>query len=778
MHRYVSRVPLRSISDSLYLSKSSVYDQKNLVRKLESLRTFTTSRGIVKHHDCFGYGRKSITRLLQVQIVDALRSNERSRASSLLSELGRGNYSLRADDFIYILEHCSKSPDPLFVMEIWRIMDEKEVHVNNRCYMLSIQALCKGGYLEEAFNLLNFVGENHDIHPILPVYNNFLRGCVQIRSLLHANQCLDLMEHQVLGKNEVTYSQFLKLAVLQQNLSAAHKIWKEYMTYYSMSIISLRKFIWSFTRLSDLESAYAALQHMVDLVFKGSIFINKSAEGRLCSSRLDIPIPKNGDMGLKRCMEENEHSLPSVSDNSKKIDSHASNVEDSTIFYMGSKEDKGFGINMLEKYKGMPVMKVLRWSFSDVIYACAQTQNRGLAEQLILQMQNLGLEPSCHTYDGLIKAIVSDRGFSDGMEVDQPERAVPILSKMKQLKLQPNVGTYELLFSLFGNVNAPYEEGNMLSQVDVARRIKAIEMDMMNNGIQHSHLSMKNLLKALGAEGMIRELMQYLHVAENQFFRTNTYLGTPIYNTVLHSLVEAKESHIAIEIFKNMISRSLPRDAATYNIMIDCCSTIKCYKSACALVSMMMRDGFLPWTLTYTALIKILLEHEDFDEALNLLDQARLEEIPPDVLLYNTILQKACLKGRIDLIELVAEQMHQEKIQPDPSTCYYVFSSYVDGGFFSTALESLQVLSMRMISEDNSTLEEKRTELEDFIHSEDKDAESQILQFFKGSDENLAIALLNLRWCAISGSPISWTPNESLWARRLLNSHGSRKRAS
>ena len=65
---------------------------------------------------------------------------------------------------------------------------------------------------------------------------------------------------------------------------------------------------------------------------------------------------------------------------------------------------------------------------------------------------------------------------------------------MKQLKLQPNVGTYELLFSLFGNVNAPYEEGNMLSQVDVARRIKAIEMDMMNNGIQHSHLSMKNLV--------------------------------------------------------------------------------------------------------------------------------------------------------------------------------------------------------------------------------------------------------------------------------------------
>lgn len=77
---------------------------------------------------------------------------------------------------------------------------------------------------------------------------------------------------------------------------------------------------------------------------------------------------------------------------------------------------------------------------------------------------------------------------------DQPERAVRMLAKMKQLKLQPDIRTYELLFSLFGNVNAPYEEGDMLSQVDSAKRINAIEMDMAKNGVQHSHLSMKNLV--------------------------------------------------------------------------------------------------------------------------------------------------------------------------------------------------------------------------------------------------------------------------------------------
>ena len=94
-------------------------------------------------------------------------------------------------------------------------------------------------------------------------------------------------------------------------------------------------------------------------------------------------------------------------------------------------------------------------------------------------------------------------------------------------------------------------------------------------------------------------------------------------------------------------------------------------------------------------------------------------------------------------------------------------------------MESLQVLSMRMISEDyDSILEEKRTEFEGFILSEDDDAESRILQFFKGSEENLAAALLNLRWCAISGCLISWSPNESSWARRLFNRYGSRKESS
>lgn len=40
---------------------------------------------------------------------------------------------------------------------------------------------------------------------------------------------------------------------------------------------------------------------------------------------------------------------------------------------------------------------------------------------------------------------------------------------------------------------------------------------------------------------MTKELLQYLNVAENLFYYNNTNMGTPIYNTVLHFLVESKE---------------------------------------------------------------------------------------------------------------------------------------------------------------------------------------------------------------------------------------------
>lgn len=120
--------------------------------------------------------------------------------------------------------------------------------------------------------------------------------------------------------------------------------------------------------------------------------------------------------------------------------------------------------------------------------------------------------------------------------------------------------------------------------------------------------------------------------------------------------------------------------------------------------------------------------------------------------------------------------MYRNKVQPDPTTCRYVFTAYVRHGFHNTAVEALQVLSLRMISDKDDKLQQMREELDDIIHSEDTNSELQMLKFFTNFEEITAVALLSLRWCALAGFSVSWFPNQTAWARRLAANYNSRVR--
>ncbi|XP_039116782.1 pentatricopeptide repeat-containing protein At1g76280 isoform X2 [Dioscorea cayenensis subsp. rotundata] len=826
----------------------------------------------------------------------------------MLLKLSQEGGCLGADSFTFILEYCARTPDPMFVMETWQVMKQKAIDVNKRSCRYITQAFIRGGYFKEALKWLTFLGENDHVN-VLPVHNMYLKACGNAKRLADADCCLKLMESRHLGKSEITYWELLKLAVLQKNLSAVHEIWRDCIRYYSPSIIILRKFIWSFTRLHDLQSAHHVLQRMVALVNQGISSIKTSTTGRYQSSRLDIPIPLMDDIPIERlqlkgsghslssstggCLEETKGGFQQQNMNTPYMENplrqnisqnlnlgliagfpfDSSKVKDN-IFprTVGRRLTNGEDMSSSNSHKfptvvgttvidddctidtfkrctqlpweiskakvapSTPVMRILRWSFNDLMQLCAQLDCFEMAEQLFLQMQALGLEPSLHTYDGFVKAAIHRNGAAYGMRliealemknikpydetlavlsiahskdlelelaesllgtishglpkymhafhiflaacniVDEPERAIHMLAKMKHLNVKPDIKTYELLYSLFGNVNVPYEKGNILSQSHVEKRIKAIEKDMMKNGIQHSYTSMRNLIRALGAEGMIEEMLRYLNFAENMLWHIDSDQITDIYNIVLHALVKAKQCRAAIDVFKNMRLCNLPTNVAIYNIMIECCSILQCYRSASVLVSMMLRDGYYPQTLTYTALVKVLLENEDFDGALSLLNQMTSANIQPDIQLFNTILRQAYSKGQIDVIEFINNRIQKLKMQPDPSTCWLTFSTYVERGFHSTAMEALQVLSMQMISTDDASLVEKSSAFEELIYNEDSDAEAKILELFKDSQEFLATALLNLRLCAFTGFSISWCSEDNPWLRRISSSYSSRTR--
>lgn len=132
---------------------------------------------------------------------------------------------------------------------------------------------------------------------------------------------------------------------------------------------------------------------MVALAIQGNTFVNVSAKGRLYSSRMDIPIPSN-ELDLQKLdLKENERTVSLEANDSSmqrtvSLKANDSSMQQYTIFDMGNREVESADTVKLGIYKSTPAMKVLRWSFSDVINACAKTQNSGLAEQLILQVRH------------------------------------------------------------------------------------------------------------------------------------------------------------------------------------------------------------------------------------------------------------------------------------------------------------------------------------------------------------------------------------------------------
>lgn len=135
---------------------------------------------------------------------------QRGVASDLLSQLGSGEQAPRVRSFIPILQYCARMPDPLFALETWKLMMEMDVKLSGKCYFFTMKALCKAGYLEEAFSILSMQREDSDVYPTLRVYNYLLKASIRLNSLNHANEVLHLMEQEGMLKDIITYYQLLK----------------------------------------------------------------------------------------------------------------------------------------------------------------------------------------------------------------------------------------------------------------------------------------------------------------------------------------------------------------------------------------------------------------------------------------------------------------------------------------------------------------------------------------------------------------------------------------
>lgn len=173
---------------------------------------------------------------------------------------------------------------------------------------------------------------------------------------------------------------------MQQKLSAVHDIWKECNKYYNPSIIVLNRFICSFANLGDLSAAYAVLQHMLGLLLQGGSIVKTNAKGSPYTQKLDIPIPSYTALNLENVNIDNQTFVPSFVEHCNKVGTQASDNMQLSTFDFKKHEVGNVGTDVLSRCVSVPVLQVLRASFTSVIYACAQAKNSSLAGHIILQV--------------------------------------------------------------------------------------------------------------------------------------------------------------------------------------------------------------------------------------------------------------------------------------------------------------------------------------------------------------------------------------------------------
>lgn len=214
----------------------------------------------------------------------------------------------------------------------------------------------------------------------------------------------------------------------------------------------LRKFIWCYAKLGDLDSGNAALKHLLVLARQGSASLSISGTGNYQSSAVDIPIPTKEKSYEKRFSLDNLSSLTfegnpeknegpvevSMDESSMGHHSIMKNLElkksfesqsklniidalllkingntffnelgkgrcipvahtiydgavqiDSSNFQVKQEDFSELSSGKMKQGLEMtscPLKNLLRWSFNDMIHACAQSNNYQMAEQLFLQV--------------------------------------------------------------------------------------------------------------------------------------------------------------------------------------------------------------------------------------------------------------------------------------------------------------------------------------------------------------------------------------------------------
>ncbi|KAF2283593.1 hypothetical protein GH714_012116 [Hevea brasiliensis] len=219
--------------------------------------------------------------------------------------------------------------------------------------------------------------------------------------------------------------------------------------------------------------------------------------------------------------------------------------------------------------------------------------------------------------------------------------------------------------------------------------------NMLNHGLKPNLIASNALINSLGKAGELKQAFKVFEIAKslghtpdaytwnallNGLYRANrladalqlfesikreqsSQINEHWYNTALMSCQKLGLWDKALQLLWQLEASELSVSTTSYNLVIGACEIARKPKVALQVYEHMVHQNCTPDTFTYLSLIRSCIWASLWSEVDEILNQ-----VAPDVSLYNAVIHGMCLRGKIESAKKLYMEMRRSGLKPDGKT--------------------------------------------------------------------------------------------------------------
>lgn len=311
--------------------------------------------------------------------------------------------------------------------------------------------------------------------------------------------------------------------------------------------------------------------------------------------------------------------------------------------------------------------------YNTMISVCGRVNNWVETERIWKNMKQKGISGTQITCSLLVSIFV---------RCGQNELALDAYSEMIQNGIKPRDDALQAL------IGACTKEGKWDLALNVFQT-------MLNHGIRPNLTACNALINSLGKAGELKQALKVFQIAKslghthdaytwnallNGLYRANRFsdalqlfenikreqssqINEHLYNTALMSCQKLGLWDKALQLLWQLEASGLSVSTTSYNLVIGACETARKPKVALQVYEHMIHQNCTPDTFTYLSLLRSCIWASLWSEVDEILDQ-----VAPDVSLYNAAIHGMCLRGKIESAKNLYMEMRRRGLKPDGKT--------------------------------------------------------------------------------------------------------------